>query len=226
MKHIRYLLLLLLTFPFCLTTSRLKAQEGRGYFYKNTDRVFYGGLVAGFNIPALKNDVYDGYHMIGFNGGAVVYGRMFRRLLGSVEFLYTMKGCRGVRTYDSYYSGTFVERYFVDLNYVEIPIVFHFLLNDKWSVGLGGAYAQLLKSKEDIVTDQPVYFDPLKYPFNKQEYSLVITGDMQLYHGWFVSLRYQQSLNYVRDLNYVPYGYATGPQKNQVYSLRLTYLIN
>lgn len=209
----------------CVTASCVCAQEGRGYFYKNTDRVFYGGLVAGINLPALKGDAYDGYHMIGFNGGAVVYGRMFRRLLGSVEILYSMKGCRGVRTYDSYYSGTFIERYFVDLNYVEIPFVFYFLLDDKWSVGLGGAYAQLLKSKEDIVTDQPVYFDPLKYPFNKEEYSFVITGDMQLYHGWFVSLRYQQSLNYVRDYNHVPYGYATGPQSNMVYSVRLTYLI-
>src|SRR5687767_4566212 len=82
---------------FCTLSLKVLAQEGRGYFYKNTDRIFYGGLVAGLNMPAIKNDAYDGYHMIGFNGGAVVYSRIFPRLLGSVEILYSMKGCRGVR---------------------------------------------------------------------------------------------------------------------------------
>ena len=167
----------------CTLCHTVYAQEGRGYFYKNTDRVFYGGLVSGMNFSALGGDVYDGYHKIGFNGGAVVYGRIFRRLLASVEMLYTMKGCRGVRAYDSYYAGTFVERYYVDLNYVQVPLVFNFLLNDKWSMGLGAAYNQLLKSKEDIVTDQPVYLDPVKYPFNKEEYSLVLSGGMQLFRG-------------------------------------------
>jgi hypothetical protein len=224
--RIRFSTVIVLTIVFCTLSLNILAQEGRGYFYKNTDRVFYGGFVAGFNMPAIKNDAYSGYHMIGFNGGAVVYGRIFPRLLGSVEILYSMKGCRGVRVLESYYSGTFVERYFVDLNYMEVPVVFHFLVNDKWNLGLGGAYAQLLNSKEDIVTDQPVYFDPVKYPFNKREYSLVLSGGMQLYRGWFVDLRYQQSLTYIRDVNHVPPGYAIGPQSNQVFSIRLMHLIN
>lgn len=218
-----FLLLILCIYILCNTVH---AQEGRGYFYKNTDRVFYGGLVSGMNFSALRGDTYDGYHKIGFNGGAVVYGRIFRRLLASIEMLYTMKGCRGVRVYDSYYAGTFVERYYVDLNYMQVPVVFNFLLNDKWSIGLGGAYSQLLKSKEDIVTDQPVYLDPVKYPFNKDEYSLVLSGGMQLFRGFFVSMRYENSLTYVRDVNHVPPGYATGPQTNSLYSLRLMYLLN
>jgi hypothetical protein len=206
-------------------SNSANAQQGRGYFYKNTDKVFYGGAVAGVNFSALNGDVYDGFHKLGFNGGGVVYGRIFRRLLMSVELLYTMKGCRGVKVYNSYYSGTFVEKYYTDLNYAEIPVVFHFLLNDKWNIGLGGAYAQLLKSKEDVLTDQPVYIDPAKHPFRKEEYSIVLSAGMQLYNGWFLSLRYQNSLTTIRDLDKIPIGFGGGKQTNSVFTLRLMYLL-
>lgn len=222
MKHaIAILCLLVIVSIQCLA-------QGRGFFENNKDKKFYGGAIGGFNFAALNGDIYDGYRKVGINAGGVVYVRLLSRLHASVELLYTQKGCRGVRVFDSYYVGTLVERYKVNLNYLELPLALHYLLNDKWSIGVGGAYAGLVKSNEEVFTDQPITFSPDKNAFVREDVSLILNANMQFYKGWFLGMRYQHSLATIRETDKIPYWFSdgSGRQTNTLFSLRLMYLIN
>ncbi len=215
---LRYTIAMLLMIYLPFTGN---AQQGRGYF-TNTEDVFFGGLVAGMNFTTVEGDGYSGYHKVGFNGGGTVYVKFASRFLTSIELLYTQKGSRGVRTYDSYYSGTFAERYFLDLNYVEVPLVFHYAATDKWLLGAGASYAQLLNSKEEMISEVPVYIDPDIYQFRKQDIAVVANANLQFAKGLFLNLRYQHSLATIRDANKVAVG--GGTQISSVFTLRLMYL--
>lgn len=203
------------------------AQIGRGYFTNNPDRKFYGGFAAGLNFSALNGDAYEGYRKVGLNLGPTVYVKLLPKLLASLDLLYTQKGCRGVRVLESYYSGQFIESYRVNLNYYEVPVVLHYLLNDKWNIGAGAAYGGLISSKEDAYTDQPFTFNPSLTAFRTEDISYVLDASMQFYKGWFVNMRYQQSMVTIRDVQNIPYYFSNGAgrQGNSLFSLRLIRLI-
>ncbi len=207
--------------------GHLAHAQGRGFFTNNPDRKFYGGVVGGFNFSALRGDIYEGYRKAGLNVGGTVFVRLLPKLFTSIELIYTQKGCRGIRVFESYYTGTFIEKYIVNLNYVELPLMLHFQINDKWNVGAGAAYAGLVNYKEEIYTDQPFIFTADKYSFNNNELSFIINANMQFYKGWFVGMRYQQSLGTIREERNLPIPFSTGAaQLNQLFSLRLMYLID
>lgn len=218
-------LIAILSLLICSIASN--AQIGRGYFTNNPDRKFFGGVVAGLNFSALTGDAYEGYRKVGLNVGGTVYVRLLPRLLGSVDLLYTQKGCRGVRVLESYYTGQFIESYRVNLNYYEVPIVFHYLLNDKWNIGVGAAYGGLISSKEDAYSDQPYTFNPTTNAFRTEDMSFILDASMQFYKGWFVNMRYQQSLATIRDAQNIPYYFSNGAGKqgNAMFTLRLIRLI-
>lgn len=203
------------------------AQIGRGYFTNNEERKFYGGIVAGFNFSALNGDVYSGYRKVGLNVGPTVYVKLLPKLLASLDLLYTQKGCRGVRVLESNYSGQFIESYRVNLNYYEVPLVLHYLLDDKWNIGVGAAYGGLISSKEDAYTDQPFTFNPSTTAFRTEDISYVLDASMQFYKGWFVNMRYQHSISTIRDAQNIPYYFSNGAAKqtNVMFSLRLIRLI-
>lgn len=208
--------------------GHLAHAQGTGFFTNNPDRKFYGGVVGGFNFSAIRGDIYEGYRKAGLNAGGTVFVRLFPNLFASIELIYTQKGCRGVRVFESYYTGTMIEKYIVNLNYFELPLVLHYQVNDKWNIGAGAAYAGLVNYKEEIYTDQPIFFTPDRNAFNNQEISFLINANMQFYKGWFVGMRYQQSLATIRRAENIPFAFSTGTgvQLNQLFSLRLIYLID
>ncbi|OSZ78779.1 hypothetical protein CAP35_11175 [Chitinophagaceae bacterium IBVUCB1] len=218
----------LTVFILCILISHLAFAQGRGYFDNTPDRKFYGGVVGGLNFSALRGDNYTGYRKAGLNVGGTVFVRLMPKLFTSIELIYTQKGCRGIRVFESYYTGTFIEKYIVNLNYFELPIMLHYQLNDKWNAGFGAAYAGLVNYKEEVFTDQPFVFTADKYAFNNDEISFIINANMQFYKGWFLGMRYQQSLATIREQQNIPFQFSNGSasQLNQLFSLRLIYLID
>jgi hypothetical protein len=219
-----------ISFYLCLMLVFANAEsygQSRGYFTNENDtRTFYGGLLIGANFSTVDGDNYGGYHKVGLNTGGVVYARFLPMLFGSLEFLYTQKGSRGVKVFESSYVGTAIEKYYLDLNYVEVPVIVHYAFTDQLNIGIGGAYAQLLKSKEDVYTDQPIFLDPAKYPFRKDDYSFILDAGFQIGSGLFVKGRFQYSTATIRDFDKVPIGFGAGNlQYNNLFSLRVMYLI-
>ncbi|MEZ5015630.1 MAG: outer membrane beta-barrel protein [Flavipsychrobacter sp.] len=191
----------------------------------NGDKTFYGGLVFGANFSTVEGDNYGGFHKVGINGGATVYVKLLGSFYGNVEILYSQKGSRGVKTVSSIYTGQGVERYFLDLNYVEIPLIINYFYNDKWHGGLGVSYSQLINSKEDAYAAQPVYLKEDPSSFKSSDMNLLLNLGYQFGRSLYLNARYGYSLSTIRDPQRVPVGFGNGSnQFNSLFSLRLMYL--
>lgn len=187
-------------------------------------RTFYGGIVAGTNFSALEGDVYGGYHKVGLNVGGTVYTRFLEIFTPGMEILYSQKGCRGVREINSSYVGQMFEKYYVNLNYVEMPLIVSIATTPVLRFDGGVSYSRLINSKEWIVSDQPYNIDNSLYRFRRDDWAFIGGATLQFKKQWAVGLRYQQSIKPIRDPYYIPLGLGSGGQYNSYFTLRLTYL--
>lgn len=194
-------------------------------FFVDEPKVFAGGISVGGNACTVDGDGFGGYHKAGLNAGAVVYTRFSNRFYASLELLYTQKGSRGANVTESPYVGTFIERYWLDLNYVEAPLIIHYGLSRKWHIGLGASYARLIKSREDALSDQPVYIDPALHPFRKTDIQYILSGTIQFGSNFFLNGRYQYSMTTIRDWDKIPVNYGGGAQFNNLFALKIIYLM-
>lgn len=209
---------------FLALTSGALAQSGT---LLNTEQAFLGGAVVGANLCTVQGDGYGGYSKVGLNAGGMVYVKVANKLFADLELLYAQKGSRGVNQVESIYVGTSFEKYYLDLNYVEIPLVFNYVFNEKWHGGVGGSYSMLLGSKEEAVSAvQPVYIRNEDHPFKSNDINFILNVGYELGNGVFVNARYQRSVTTIRDPFYVPVGFGGGNQFNELFSFRIMYLIN
>lgn len=199
---------------FLFVFSRVAAQD-------EVQRTFHGGITVGANITSLQGDVYDGYHKVGLNLGAVVHAHISDEIGAMLEFTYSQKGCRGVKEIYSSYVGNMFEKYYVDLNYAEIPVQVILMENSRLNFGGGIAYGWLIKSKESLESDQPYNLDNNLYVFRKEDWSFLVSCNFKITKKWTASLRYQQSFVPIRTSFYTPPGLATGNQFNSCFTLRL-----
>ncbi len=217
----------LLIFGLCLLTvldasAQETGEDGPGYF--NGHKPFYAGLVAGLNVSTVTRDNFGGYHQPGFNAGATVYWHFARPLTMSIDLLFSQKGAKGVNTANSPYAGTYYEKYTMRLNYLEVPLLLHYIASPKWQFGAGASYSALVSAKETYETIYPVYLDPDRFPFQKYEIDLVGSGSMMVYKGLMLQVRYQYSVTPVRKAWDVPQGLGIGNQFNNMFVFRLAYL--
>ncbi|MBS1782461.1 MAG: PorT family protein [Bacteroidetes bacterium] len=188
--------------------------------------IFSGGITVGGNVSQLIGDAYSGFHKLGWNVGPVVDVRLYSVLHGNMEFLYSQRGCRGVRQINSQYVGAMFEKYYVDLNYFEVPIQLIVQYKPKWNVGAGISYSRLIKSKEDLYSDQPYNLDSSLFAFQNEDWAFLVGGSYQFFKNWSVNLRYQQSFRPIRNWYQVPVGLGSGNQFNSWFTLKLIYLFS
>ncbi|MCB9064704.1 MAG: outer membrane beta-barrel protein [Chitinophagales bacterium] len=209
----------------CIMSVNVANAQNSDFFSPEKEQVFFGGLTVGANFSTVDGDSYGGYKKVGFVGGGVVYARVLPKLLTSVELLYTQKGSRGVVQKTSLYTGDFFERYWLDVNYVEVPVLIHYVFTPRLHVGVGASYSQLLNYREEVYTDQPLIIDADVTGFKKDDINFVIQGGWQIGTGWFLMARYQRSTNSIREPANIPLWQNSIAQFNDLFSLRLTYLI-
>lgn len=198
--------------------------SAQSHFFRDDQRTFYGGIVGGMNICQVDGDGYGGYHKAGLNVGACVYAQFTPAMGASMELLYAQKGARDVNETYSPYVGQYFAGYYLDLNYVEVPVMFNFFTNHKLHASIGGSYSRLLKSKEDLTIDHGYAIDQDKYYFNKNEFSYLAGLTYQLYKGLFINARYQYSINTIRPAERAIVGWGID-ERNHLINLRLILLM-
>lgn len=208
----------------CSITASLAQQEDNVKEYFNGNKKFYAGLVAGMNVSTVERDNFSGYHQPGLNAGAQVYWHFAGPLAMSLEMLFSQKGAKGVNVDESPYAGTYYQKYSMRLNYVEVPLLLHYVASPRWLFGAGASYNALMSAKETYETIFPVYLDPDQFPFKKYEIDLIASGSLMLYQGLMLNVRYQYSVTPVRDAFYVPQGLGIGNQLNHMFVFRLAYV--
>lgn len=197
------------------------AQNG----YIEDPKVFTGGPILGVNFTQVDGDSYYGYHKVGLTAGGVVYVHFTQWFGASMELVYTQKGSRGVNVTESPYIGTYVEKYSMNLNYVEVPVLLHAKSN-RVDFEAGVAYARLINSKEWAQADVPVIIDPEYNKFNTTDIDYLIGGSINIYKQLYLNIRYQYSIASIRDSYRIPvgFGYGGSGQFNNMFTARLMYL--
>jgi hypothetical protein len=188
------------------------------------ERTFYGGVVAGINASQVDGDNYAGFHKAGLNIGLITYAKINKQFLLSMEMLYSMKGAKNVQVINSSAVGSVPDIYVSKLNYIEIPVMIHYITKSNLIFGIGISYSQLLKSSETEDADQPVNFDPEATPFRKNDFNYLISVNYQLYKNLFARVRYQYSITTIRDSDKIPLQFGTSAQYNNLFCLQLMYV--
>ncbi len=201
---------------------QLNAQSS---YFDESQKVFNGGLLLGANFTQVDGDSYYGYHKVGLNVGGVVYVHFTHSFGASMELIYSQKGSRGEDITGSPAFGTYVEKYFMDLNYIEVPVTLHYIYHN-FDLEAGLSYAYLITSSEWIEADQPVVIDPVYNRFNSTDFEYVFGLGRKLYKKLYANIRFQYSIVPVRPTERVPLGYSYGNagQFNNLFNLRFIYL--
>ena len=190
-------------------------------FYLEDPRTFYGGVVVGGNLSQVDGDSYAGYHKAGLNAGGIVYVHLEDKLAASLEILFSQKGSRGHRVQESGIQGTYITKYRIDLNYAEIPLQINYFDRRRSHFGGRFSYSQLISSKETIETSMgPVATDTFK--FRKADLNFILGGNLHIWKGLFLNLRFQYSLIPIR--KDIPPGYGRSQQFNNMWTVRVMYL--
>jgi len=197
------------------------AQE---YMYGEEWKPFTAALLPAVNFTQIDGDDYYGYHKVGLNAGAQVYVHFNERFGVSMELSYTQKGSRGQTIVESPYIGTYVAKYFMNLNYVEVPVLLHYIYrNLDWEGGV--SYAYLVRSKEWILSDIPATITDEANHFNATDADWLLGVSRKLYKRWYGNFRFQYSIFSIRPTERIPIGYRYGNngQFNNMITLRLCY---
>lgn len=206
-----------------LSTGGLSASA---QYYNPDYNLPVAGLVAGASFTQIDGDGYKGYANIGFNGGGVIYlpfgDNMDMPIEGtlalSMEVLFAQKGSKGRDPIPN----TSIRSQNIKLQYAEVPIQLNFYRGPRKSgFGAGFAIGYLASSEETIDNGNGIILKNA-LPFKKFDFSFVLTGNLHLWNGFFLSPRFQYSLLSVRDNN-GSYG-GRNQQFNNVVALRLMYL--
>lgn len=188
-----------LVFLLLIISSITKAQEN-----------FSWGFKEGITVSQVTENMYRGYHKIGFAGGAFVKLKLSDNLNIGTEAVYTEFGSIK-RT--KHKKGQF-NNYFLQLSYVQFPLLFQYHFQ-AFGIELGPGYGVLVEAKEIDVVDGIAYSGT--NAFHKEDTNFNI--GVSFTHGsrFGLNLRYTNSIVPIRTNDD-----KTG-QKNNAFILFLTY---
>lgn len=206
---------------FCMVLKPAMAQEYRPEYHNMT-----GGLVGGIDFSQVDGDGYKGYSKTGYTAGGILFlpfGQLENfpidaTIALSMEVLFTQKGAKG----DGDIAFGQYRNQKINLQYAEVPFQLHLYRGPRKSgFGMGLSIGYLASSEETIETAGGTVIKNA-LPFKKYDLNFVLTGNIHLWNGFFLSPRFQYSMLSVRDNN-SQYG-GRDQQFNNMVALRLMYL--
>lgn len=144
----------------------------------------------GFNGCQIHGDNYSGYDKFGMLLGVAVNARLKEKSSLELGFYFSQKGSRHNPNPD---KGDF-SFYRVNLNYIDMPLSFRYILNPKFFITLSPSVAYLINYYENI--DYVNYTGT--YTFNKFEVGLNAGLGMHLKNNFSVEVRFCNSITPIR----------------------------
>ncbi len=204
-------------------------------------QLFYGSIIAGGNVTQVDGDKVFGYRKIGVNVGASVMMPLNKKQtwFATVELLYNQKGSRmkngGAMMDTSDMDMSLVNRsferdmnikYFLKLDYVEIPILFHYEdIKTGWAFGAGVAWARLVNIRE-IENGFRLITDLNSGTYTKNDWSAIADVKMRIYKGLKLNFRFQYSFVPIRTRIFTKTEIVERKQRSNILTLRLIYCFN
>ncbi len=114
---------------------------------------FNGGILAGGVISQVDGDNNQGYHKVGYLGGAFVSLKISPRSSFQLEMEYIQKGARKNADTLTNMDTTFLNR----LHYLEIPLLYQYTFAKRFQAEIGPAADVFLGSYEEVNGLEPPY---------------------------------------------------------------------
>ncbi len=182
----------------------------------NAQEHFNWGLKEGITRAQVSGNMYKGFYKSGFAGGAFIKGRLLGNWTAAIDVMYVE--CGSIKR--SVYTGGHVNSYFLQLSYLQIPLLFQYHI-ERVGIEFGPGYGILMKAKEIIVKDGIAY--PGTQSFNKDEINFNIGVTYSFSSRFGYSIRYTNSTVPIRRNGYNTAKWMQYGQKNNVFVLCLTY---
>jgi hypothetical protein len=216
MKYIFRILIVLTLSSFCSTSQAQRIM---------------GALIGGGNLTNVQGDDVFGFRKPGLNAGAAAIVPFGEKWSVSLETIYSQKGSNhkeGGRGMD-YQERHDYNQYKLVLNYVEIPLLVHYIDREWLRVGAGFSYGRLVEVKEweDNVRIATTTLN--EGPYSLNDYSGLLDIQIPVYQQLRFNFRYTFSLAHIRERVYQ--NVVAGEEKirkqyNQVLSFRLMWVFN
>lgn len=207
---------------------------------------FIGSVIAGMNSTQVDGDEVAGFYKFGANVGMSVMLPLDEnfRWYGTIELLYSQKG-----SYQNAYRANAIldgtERllyrnedfnvpfnkkikYKLNLDYVEVPIVFHYEdFRSGCAIGAGFAWSRLVRVKE-IENGWTTTTNLRSGTYRRNDWSVVADAKIRLFQGLKLNFRYEYSFVPSRRRVFQPFSDLEEVRKsyNSVITLRLIYSFN
>ena len=178
-----------------------------------------GGLIFGINASQVDGDQCIGYNKAGFNVGAEAIVPFKKNFSFTIETIFNQKG--------SHQRAQFVDsldgEYKLILNYLEVPVLFHYTDKDVVSIGTGFSWGRLVQYKE---WQDDFRMNPDSVPaFKKNDINIILDAQIKITKGFYFDLRYAYSVAKIRTREFHNYlGSWSRNQYNNLLSFRLIYI--
>jgi hypothetical protein len=158
---------------------------------QNNADVFSLKPFAGFNACQIHGDNAAGYKKFGVNAGVIVNAVLTKKTSLDIGFGFTQKGARKNQDVENG-DYTFFR---VNLNYIEVPILLNYKLNEKYFLTAGPSIAYLINYSEDTEIGN---WNGV-YPFNPLEFGVNIGLGRTIKDNWQIEVRSGNSFLPVRN---------------------------
>jgi len=201
----------------------LKSQaQNTGNIFTNEDKKFFGSLKVGMVTSQVDGDGFGGFRKVGLTVGPSVFVQLNENWVMNVDLLYTQKGSRDGKQAGSD-LGTYIARYKLNINSVDLPLVFNYVHNATYLFGAGLSYSAFISSKESAeeLYSKKTYSSEI-YKFNRHSVEAVFQVAAMANKNLMLGIRYQYGLSPIRNFQYIPFG--TGNQFNNYFAFSASYV--
>ena len=187
---------------------------------------FLGALAFGGNLTQVDGDEVYGYKKLGLNAGVASFLPIHEKWFISLEVAFSQKGA-----YQKYPPVQNPQKslpfYNLRLNYLEIPLLFHFEDKHFAMIGTGFSLNRLVGVKE-IEWGIPTVTAARNGVYSINDVNWIVDLRFRIYKSLRLNFRYAYSVSKIRTREYSDYtGYKwTREQYNNILTMRLVYTFN
>jgi len=195
-------------------------------FYNANAQRFLGALAFGGNLTQVDGDEVYGYKKLGFNVGVASFLPIHEKFFISLEVAFSQKGA-----YQKYPRDQnpfkLLPYYNLRLNYVEIPLLFHFEDKHFAMIGTGFSLNRLVGAKE-IEWGIPTSTTSRNGVYAINDINWMVDVRFRIYKSLRLNFRYAYSLGKIRTRTYSNYSGETWSrdQYNNILTMRVVYTFN
>ena len=205
-------------------------------------QVFKGEIIGGFNLTQVDGDQQIGYRKFGAHTGVGVM-LPFHFKTGSTDYPWAVSmeillNQRGARKKNYYYGLNDTNannlnfdlkkdakfEYLLRLNYVSVPVIFHYTDKDKWvTLGVGFAYNRMF-SVTELEYDVPQTYDTVQR-LKPNDFTVLADVRFRIWQQLKFGFRFEYSMFSLRSRHFSGNIYKPFPETRKQYNNSLSFYL-